>query len=92
MVLAGAETDARVWFSLCYTIKVITNPVTCSVWGANAADYSDEVAVLSPVSVAASAASSYAVAPAPYSYYRVKIIDTSGGSHGVATVRGIAKR
>lgn len=90
-VVDGSEFDARAWRSLAYTIKVATQDVTWSVFGANASDYSDEVAVLSPASVAAGAGSSYAVAQAPYAYYRVKIIDTVGGVHGTATVRGILK-
>lgn len=91
VVLAGCEFDARAWTSLAYTIKVITNDVTWSVWGANASDYSDETAVLPAVSVAAGAVSSRVFALAPYGYYRVKIIDTVGASHGTATVRGIVK-
>jgi hypothetical protein len=92
VLFVGSEMDVRVFLTLAYTIKVITFAVTWSVWGANISDYSDEVAVLSPVSVAAAASSSYSVAQAPYAYYRVKIVDTAGGSHGVCTLNGIAKR
>lgn len=91
VVLAGCEFDARAWTSLTYTIAVSTHDVTWSVWGANASDYSDETAVLTAVSVVAAAFSSYAVSLAPYAFYRVKIIDTVGASHGTATVRGIVK-
>jgi hypothetical protein len=91
VVVAGSEIDARAWTSVSYTIAVATHDVTWSVFAANAADYSGEVAVLSPASVVAAATSSYAVALAPFSYYRVKIIDTVGASHGTATVYGIAK-
>src|ERR1035437_5025976 len=91
VVLAGCEFDARPWTAIAYTVAVITNSVTWSVWGANAADYSDEQAVLAPVSVIASATGTYVAALAPYAYYRVKIIDTVGGTHGTATVRGIVK-
>ncbi len=91
VVLAGCEIDARGRISICYTISVATNDVTWSIWGANAADYSDEVSVNGSLSVAAAAVGSYATSLAPYSYYRVKIIDTVGASHGTATVRGIAK-
>jgi hypothetical protein len=91
VVLAGCEFDARGRISLCYTISVATNAVSWSVWGANAANYSDEVAVLEAVSVATSGVSSYIATLAPYAYYRVKIIDTVGASHGTATVRGIVK-
>lgn len=90
-VVTGSEMNMRPWRTLAYTISVVTNGVKWSVFGANADDFSDEVAVLSATTVAAAASSSYAASPAPYAYYRVKIIDDSGGSHGTATVRGIAK-
>ena len=90
-VVDGSEIDARPWSSLAYTIAVATNDVTWTVFGANSSDYSDEVAVNGPASVAAAAASSYAVDPAPYGHYRVKIKSTVGGAHGVATVAGLAK-
>ncbi len=91
VVVTGSEIDARPWKSLSYTVVVATQAIKWSVWGANAADYSDEVAVLAAATVAAGAASSYSVVPPPFSYYRVKGIDDSGGVHGVMTVRGIAK-
>lgn len=90
-VVTGSELDARPWQSLSYSIVVATNAVKWSVFAANAADYSDEVAVLAATTVAAAATSSYAVTQAAYSYYRVKIIDDSGGVHGTATVRGVMK-
>ena len=91
VVVVGSELDARPRTTVAYTVAVITQAIKWSVWGANASDFSDEVAVLAPATVAAAASSSYAATPAPYSYYRVKIIDDSGGVHGTATVRGIAK-
>lgn len=91
VLVTNSEVDARGWRSLAYTISVITNAVTWSVWGANVSDYSDEVAVLAPVSVAGAANSSYSTSQAPFSFYRVKIIDTSGGSHGTATIGAIVK-
>jgi hypothetical protein len=90
-VVAGSGIDARGWRSVAYTIKVATNDVDWTVFGANAADYSDEVAVQAEATVAAAAAGSYAVSPAPYAYYRVKIHSHVPGAHGSATVVGIAK-
>lgn len=90
-VVTGSEIDARPWRSLAYTIKVATNTIAWTVWGANAADYSDEVTVLSSAPVVAGAASSYTASPPPFAYYRVKIASNVGGVHGTATVRGIAK-
>ncbi|MFZ3172071.1 MAG: hypothetical protein WA118_08835 [Carboxydocellales bacterium] len=90
-LLAGSEIDMRMWRSLAYTLKVATNDVTWVVYGANSADYSDEVVVQSAANVVAGAAGTYAVAQAPYAYYRVKIYSTVGGSHGTGTLIGIAK-
>ncbi len=90
-VVAGSEIDARAWKSVAYTIAVADNDVTWTVFGANAADYSDEIAVQAAAPVVAGATGNYAVAQAPYAYYRVKIRSTVGGAHGTATVRGIAK-
>lgn len=90
-VLAGSEMDMRMWRSLGYTAKVATNAVTWVVYGANSSDYSDEVVVQAAANVAAGATGTYAVAQAPYAYYRVKIYSTAGGVHGVATLAGIAK-
>lgn len=91
VAVTSSGIDARSWRSVCYTIVVATNAVKWSVWGANASDYSDEVAVQSAATVASGAASSYSVAQAPFGYYRVKVIDDSGGVHGDVTVYGIAK-
>jgi hypothetical protein len=90
-VVAGSEIDARGWSSLAYTILNADNTVTWWVYGANASDYSDEVIVDGPSDVAAAAADSYAVAQAPYAYYRVKIESKVDGAHGNVTVVGIAK-
>ena len=91
VVVTGSEMDVRGWRSIAYTIVVATQAVKWSVFGANASDYSDEVAVLSATTVAAGASSSYSNSLAPFAYYRVKTIDDSGGVHGTSTVRGIAK-
>lgn len=90
-VVVGSEIDARPWASIAYTIAVATNAVTWTVFGANSAEYNDEIDVSTEASVAAAAVGSYAVAQAPYAYYRVKVRSTVGGAHGVATVSGIAK-
>lgn len=89
--VAGVEIDATQYRTVCYTIAVATHDVDWSVFGANSADYSDEVAVLAATKVAAGANSSYSASPAPFRYYRVKIIDDVGGTHGTATVNGICK-
>lgn len=90
-VVAGSDLDMRGWRSLAYTILVAANTITWWVYGANAADFSDEVIVDGPSDVVADAADSYDVEQAPYAYYRVKIESKVDGAHGTATVRGIAK-
>lgn len=89
--MVGSGIDARSWRSVAYTIAVATQTVNWKVYGANASDYSDEVEVKAEAAVAAAAVDSYAVAQAPYSYYRVKIQSAAPGVVGTATVRGIAK-
>ncbi len=91
VAVTGSTIDARQWLTIVYTIIVATHDVDWSVWGANSADYSDEVQVLAPVKVTAGSNSSYTANPAPFAYYRVKIIDDVGASHGLCTVRGICK-
>ena len=44
-VVAGSALDMRGWRSLAYTILCAANTISWSVYGANAADYSDEVIV-----------------------------------------------
>lgn len=90
-VLAGSDLDMRGWRSLTYTVQVAANTVTWWVYGANKADYSDEVIVDGPSDVAATASDSYAVSQAPYAYYRVKVQSKVAGSHGTVTLAGIAK-
>lgn len=91
VVVTGAEIDATQFRSVCYTAIVATHDVDWSVFGANASDYSDEVAVLAATKIAAGASGSYTVAQAPYRFYRVKCIDDVGGTHGTITVNGVAK-
>lgn len=91
VAVAGTDIDARAWRSVAYTIAVATHDVTWQVLGANSADYSDAVVVQAGASVVAGANSSYAIAQAPFAFYRVQIEDTVGGTHGTATVNGVAK-
>lgn len=91
VVVAGAEIDATQFRSVAYTAIAASHDVDWSVFGANAADYSDEVAVLTATKITAGANANYSVAQAPYRFYRVKVIDDVGGTHGTITVNGIAK-
>jgi len=91
VVLTGSGVDVRVWSVLSYTISIATNGVKWAVYGANAADYSDEVVVKTLVNVAAAAIDSYTVTNPPYGFYRVKIQSNVADVHGTATLRGMAK-
>jgi hypothetical protein len=90
-LLAGSAIDMRPWRSLAYTLTNITNTITYNVYGANLSTYADEVLVSGPTDILAAGVSSYAVAQAPYAYYRVKILSKVGGAHGTVTLTGIAK-
>lgn len=90
-VLDGSEIDARAWRSVAYTVVNADQTITWWVYGANASDYSDEVIVDGPSDVAAGAADSYAVAQAPYGYYRVKFENKVNDTVGTLTCRVIAK-
>jgi hypothetical protein len=91
VVVTGSDMDARPWRSVSYTLSAATNAVTWSVFGANRSDFTDEVVVQNAASVSAGANATYAVTQAPYAFYRVKIVDTVGGTHGTATVTGMLK-
>ena len=90
-VVANSAIDARPWRSIAYTISVADENMQWKVFGANAADFSDEIEVLGETTVNAGANGTYAATQAAYGYYRVKI-KNAGAPVGTATVRGIAKR
>lgn len=90
-LLAGSAMDLRPWSSLAFTFKVATQGVKWSIYGANVADFSDEVAIQALTNVAAGAIGTYVVAQAPYAFYRVKIASNVSGQVGTATLNGIAK-
>jgi hypothetical protein len=90
-VVTGSALDASVCIALSYTILVADEDIKWKVMGANKADYSDEVEVQAEATVLADGVSSYAISNPPYAYYRVKVADNVGGTHGNVTVNGIAK-
>jgi len=89
--ITGGDIDARMWKSLGITIAVITNNIKWTVYGANASDFSDEQVVQVEATVAAAATGTYVTAQSVYAYYRIKIVDASGGSHGTVTMNAIQK-
>jgi hypothetical protein len=89
--VAGSTLDTRFFTSVSYTLTNITGTISWKVIGGNAADFSDAVIVQAAADVLAAASASYSAAMAVWRYYKVQIIDKVGGTHGTATVRGIAK-
>lgn len=90
VAITGLALDMGAWRSLSVTAKTVTNNTDIGVYGANSADYSDEV-LLDTMQPTTSAPDSFADSYAPYRFYRCKIKATSGGSQGTATVTMIAK-
>ena len=91
--VVGSGVDARAWRSLCATIYNAdeANTVQWSVYGANASDYSDEVAVQALTDVGPLAAGTYSTTQAPYAYYRIKIHSKVDDAHGACTVYVVLK-
>jgi len=90
-ILVGSEIDTAFYSSLSYTIRVATNGVTWTIFGADVASYADEVVVQAAAPVAVGAVGSYSIALAVFRHYRIKIKSTVGGNHGTATIVGHCK-
>jgi hypothetical protein len=86
-----APLDARHYRSVAYTVKGAVNDIRFAVYGANASDYSDETVVQAEADVLVGAVGTYAVANAPFAYYRVKVKSKVNDTHGTATPVGYAK-
>jgi len=92
VLVVGSTLDLLNKSSLSYTIENTgVDSMDWGVYGGNASDLSDSVLVNTAATVLAAGFDSYAVAVAPYRYYGVFIEDTVGGSHGEATLIGVAK-
>lgn len=89
--VSGSKIDAANYESVALTVT--------NTHGSNSIDYKvlasiDDVSyveVKAEATLAAAAIGSYSTSPALYRYYKVQVKDTSGGTHGAATVRVIAK-
>ena len=90
-LVAGSTLDARSFGALSYTVAAATNDLDYTVYGANASDLSDKVAVVAKNTCTAGTTESYAVSPPPYAYYCVYVDATVDDTHGTLTVNGIAK-
>jgi len=89
--VAGSTIDTEYLASIAYTCVAATHTICWKVLGANAADFSDVQEVQASADLAAGAIGSYSTSVAVWRYYKVQIQDKVGGTHGTATVRGIAK-
>ena len=77
--------------SVSITIKVATDSIDWTVFGANQSDFSDEVEVQAEAAVGAGSNASYSVAQAPYLNYRAKIKSTVTDNPGDVTLVAVAK-
>jgi hypothetical protein len=91
-VVTESEIDIRDFLYIVMTFKATTFDVTVGVWVANQADFSDEVLIVTPVSVAVgtnrvwSGGSGFLATngtPVTHAYIRLKAVDTVPDSHGV---------
>lgn len=88
--VAGSAFDTAGWKSLSYTLLNASETITYQILGANRSDYSDAV-VIQTADILAAGSATYAIAQAPYRYYKVQIKDKVGGVHGTTAVYGIVK-
>jgi len=88
--VAGSEADTLYFRSLSYTLINATQTITYQILGDNRSDYGSAV-VIQTADILAAGVATYAVAQAPYRYYKVQIKDKVGGVHGTTGVYGLAK-
>lgn len=89
--VARVSLDCRGYRSYAVTLIASVQDVKWTVYGANASDYSDEVAVQSEATVAAGAVGSYSTTQAPFAYYRAKVKNAAAGVVGTAALQAVGK-
>lgn len=89
-VVSGTSLDCQSASKLILAVAAATNSIKYSLFGANAADYSDEVSILGPTTVAAAAWDYQTVTSPTKRYYRVKVQDAVGGTHGTVYITLVA--
>jgi len=87
----GSVIDARTASSLALTVVNASQTISFKVEAANQPDFDDVVEAKAEADILAGAVGTYAVAPAPYAYYRVQIKDKVSGTHGSAVLTAIVK-
>jgi hypothetical protein len=88
--VTGSTLDMALYRSLSYTLINANQTITYQILGGNRSDFGDAV-VIQTADILAAGAASYAVAQAPYRYYKVQIKSKVGGVHGSTGVYGLAK-
>lgn len=88
--VAGSTLDTLYFKSVSYTLINADQTITYQILAGNRADFADAV-VVKTANILAAGTDTYAVAQAPYRYYKVQIKDAVGGTHGTTGVYGLAK-
>src|SRR6185369_16235211 len=82
--------DARSFSgSVSYVMKATTQNVRWTVFGSNDSAFAAEVVVQAEATVVPGTPASYTSAPAPFSFYRVKLRTAVAGVVGTADINGI---
>lgn len=89
--VAGSTLDTLYFKSVSYTLINADQTITYQILAGNRSDFVDAVVVQAPADILAAGTATYAVAQAPYRYYKVQIKDKVGGTHGNTGVYGLAK-
>jgi hypothetical protein len=82
--------DLYSWGVVGFTITATVAAITFEVFGANLADYSDEIVLQVETTVAAGSVGKCAIGM-PYRYCRIKAKSAVAGVPGIVAVEGIAK-
>lgn len=91
-LVAGSILNASRALAVSFTIQNTgDNSIQWQVRGGNLSDLSDGAIVQAAATVTAGSYATYALSTAPYQFYGVFIESTVDGSHGEATIKGIAK-
>ena len=92
VAITGGDIDARGWITVCMTCVCSDETISWTVFGANVADFSDEVEVQASADILADAVGSYTVSPAPFAYYRAKVVNKVAETVGSILFNAVAKR
>jgi len=88
--IPATQIDCRSASKIMLCVAAKTKGASYQVFGGNAADYSDEVSILGPTTVAADAWDYQTISSLAKRYYRVKVQDSVSGDHATAFVSFVA--